>query len=93
MSTDNNLTGSILVSHPSLLDPRFRRTVLFLSHHSKEEGATGFVLNRPLDQTLAQIPELPEIPLYYGGPVETERILLGLDLVDAARQAAAARAP
>jgi len=76
MSSESNLTGSILVSHPSLRDPRFRRTVLFLSHHSEEEGATGLVLNRPLDQTLSQIPGVPEVPLYYGGPVETDRILL-----------------
>jgi len=76
MSSENNLTGSILVSHPSLRDPQFRRTVLFLSHHSADEGATGFVLNRPLDQTLSQIPGVPNIPLYYGGPVEADRILL-----------------
>ena len=76
MTSDNNLTGSILVSHPSLREPQFRRTVLFLSHHSGEEGATGFVLNRPLDQTLSQIPGVSEIPLFYGGPVEADRILL-----------------
>jgi putative transcriptional regulator len=76
MSADNNLTGSILVSHPSLLDPQFRRTVLFLSHHSAEEGATGLVLNRPLDQSLSQIPGVPEVPVFYGGPVEVDRILL-----------------
>ena len=76
MSSDNNLTGSILVSHPSLREPQFRRTVLFLSHHSGEEGATGFVLNRPLDQTLSQIPGVSEIPLFSGGPVEADRILL-----------------
>ena len=76
MSPENNLTGSILVSHPSLRDPRFRRTILFLSHHNEEEGATGFVLNRPLNQTLTQIAGMPGIPLYYGGPVEADRILL-----------------
>ena len=76
MSSENNLTGSILVSHPSLRDPQFRRTVLFLSHHSEEEGATGLVLNRPLDQTLAQIPGVPGVPLFYGGPVEAGHILL-----------------
>lgn len=76
MNSENNLTGSILVSHPSLRDPRFRRTVLFLSHHSEKEGATGFVLNRPLDQTLPKVPGVPDIPLFYGGPVEAERIVL-----------------
>ncbi len=76
MSPDNNLTGSILVSHPSLREPHFRRTVLFVSHHSGEEGATAFVLNRPLDQTLSEIPGVPDVPVFYGGPVEVDRILL-----------------
>lgn len=76
MNAENNLTGSILVSHPSLRDPHFRRTLLFLSHHSQEEGATGLVLNRPLDQELAQLPGLPPVPVFYGGPVETDHILL-----------------
>ena len=76
MSSENNLTGSILVSHPSLRDPQFRRTVLFLSHHSEDEGATGLVLNRPLDQTLPLIPGGTDVPVFYGGPVEVDRILL-----------------
>lgn len=76
MNSETNLTGSILVSHPSLRDPQFRRTILFLSHHSEEEGATGLVLNRPLDQELAQLPGLPPVPVFYGGPVEADRILL-----------------
>ena len=76
MTSQNNLTGSILVAHPALRDPRFRRTILFLSHHAEDEGATGFVLNRPLDQTLTHIPGVPEIPIYYGGPVEPERIVM-----------------
>ncbi len=77
MSSEQSLMGSILVAHPSLRDPRFRRTLLFLSHHSVEEGATGFVLNRPLDQSLEEIPGAPEVPVYYGGPVESGRIMLG----------------
>ena len=76
MNAQNNLTGSILVSHPSLRDPQFRRTILFLSHHSEEEGATGLVLNRPLDQMLSQIPGVPSVPIFYGGPVEADHILL-----------------
>lgn len=76
MSSDGNMTGSILVAHPSLRDPHFRRTVLFISHHSEGEGATAFVLNRSLDQTLSQIPGLPGIPVFYGGPVQADQILL-----------------
>ena len=76
MTAREDLTGSVLIAHPTLRDPRFRRTVLFLSHHSEEEGAVGFVLNRPLDQTASEIPGIPEVPMYYGGPVEADHILL-----------------
>ncbi len=76
MSQPNNLTGSILIAHPMLRDPHFRRTLLFLSHHNEEEGATGLVLNRPLDQTLSQLSGLPDIPVFYGGPVEADNIVL-----------------
>ena len=76
MNSRDNLTGSILVSHPSLRDPHFRRTILFLSHHNEEEGATGLILNRPLHQEVPQLPGLPNVPIFYGGPVGTDRILL-----------------
>lgn len=76
MPNDTNLTGSILVAHPSLLDPNFRKTVVFLSHHSADEGATGFILNRPLGETLGKLPGLPDVPMYFGGPVQPEQIVL-----------------
>lgn len=70
-----NLTGSVLVAHPALRDPNFRRTVLFLSQHGGD-GATGFVLNRELQESVS-IGVFPvEIPLYYGGPVQTDRVVL-----------------
>lgn len=77
-----DLTGSLLVAHPTLLDPNFRRTILFLSHHSSEDGAIGFVLNRPFEKTLgdlttANIPAtLANAPAYYGGPVGNDEVLL-----------------
>ncbi len=76
MPDDSNLTGSILVAHPSLVDPSFRRTLVFLSQHSAEEGATGFVLNRPLGESLGKLPGLPDVPVYFGGPVQPEQIVL-----------------
>jgi len=76
MSQDSNMTGSLLVAHPTLMDPNFRRTVLFLSHHSPSEGAMGLVLNRPTGETLADIVGAPAVPIHYGGPVETGQILL-----------------
>ena len=40
-----SLQGQLLVAAPSLIDPNFFRTVIFLVQHS-EEGALGLVLNR-----------------------------------------------
>ncbi|MEI6070852.1 MAG: YqgE/AlgH family protein [Verrucomicrobiae bacterium] len=76
MPTDSNFTGSILVAHPVMGDPNFRRTLIFVSQHHAEEGAMGFVLNRPLGETIAGASGLPEIPVYYGGPVQPGNILL-----------------
>lgn len=74
MNSGDNLTGSLLVAHPSLRDPNFRRSIVFLSQHSAEEGAVGFVLNRPVD--VFQQEETPDIPVYFGGPVDTGEMLL-----------------
>ncbi len=37
--TPRSLTGSLLVAHPNMLDPNFRRTVLFISAHDPNDGA------------------------------------------------------
>jgi len=78
-----NLTGSLLVAHPSLLDPNFRRTIIFLSHHTAEDGAVGLVLNRPTGKLLAQASSmqifsstLNSVPVLTGGPVATDELLL-----------------
>lgn len=76
MPPDENLTGSILVAHPALVDPNFRKTVLFISQHAAHEGATGIVLNRPLGEVITTVPGLPEIPVFSGGPVATESVVL-----------------
>ena len=36
-----NFAGSLLVAHPNMVDPNFRRTVLFVSEHEPNEGALG----------------------------------------------------
>lgn len=77
------MTGSLLVAHPSLRDPNFRQTIVFLSHHQADDGAIGLVLNRPLSKTMADISLQPgesvamqRVPVFYGGPVEPEDVLL-----------------
>jgi len=74
--------GSLLVAHPSLMDPNFRRTVVLLTAHSAEEGALGVVLNRPLGRTLGEFDQglsgsiLSGLPLFVGGPVASEQLIL-----------------
>ena len=78
--TADNLTGFILIATPTLKDPNFRKTILFLSYHSAKDGALGFVLNRPLGKTMGEMyhldpaEALAPIPLYYGGPVLPDEV-------------------
>ena len=77
----DNLQGLLLVAHPSLRDPNFRRTVLFVSAHEAEGGTLGLVLNRPLERTASHLlPDheqtdlLARVPVYLGGPVGQDQL-------------------
>lgn len=51
--------GNLLLAHPRLLDPNFRRTVILLSAHADTEGSVGVIVNRAMGQTLGEFdPEL-----------------------------------
>ena len=77
-----SLAGTLLLAHPSLIDPNFVRTVVLISAHSEEDGALGVVINRPMSQTLSQFDggfsysDLSEVPLYVGGPVSSTELIL-----------------
>lgn len=73
MDRGENLTGAVLVAHPLLRDPNFRQTVIFISRHSEDEGAMGFVLNRPVEVLLA---DESQFPVYHGGPVEPDTMVV-----------------
>ena len=49
-----SFAGQLLLAHPAMRDPNFRRAVILLSAHSAE-GAMGVVLNRPLGKQLAEL--------------------------------------
>lgn len=76
-----NLTGQLLVAHPSMLDPNFRRSVLFISSHRADEGAIGVIINRPLDKHVSELlveptsGALAEVPVFLGGPVGTNQLM------------------
>jgi putative transcriptional regulator len=73
-----SLVGNLLIAMPTLVDPNFWRSVVLLGVHSREEGAFGLVVNRPLDVELGDIlqelgearPSGPAPPVLGGGPVE-----------------------
>jgi putative transcriptional regulator len=75
------LAGQLLLAHPALRDPNFRRAVILLSVHNAD-GAMGVVLNRPLDQQLGELNSefafgpLAGVPVYSGGPVQPEQLIL-----------------
>lgn len=81
-----SLSGNFLIADLDLTDAPFQRSVVLVLDHS-EEGAFGLVINRPLGLTAAQIVQDPDIevafpgrrgkiPLYGGGPVETQAVFV-----------------
>jgi len=76
------LTGQFLVAMPTMGDPRFERTVIYMCAHSAD-GAMGLVVNRVASEI--DFPELlnqleietdgikKSIPVLTGGPVEAGR--------------------
>lgn len=79
--TKETLAGSLLLAHPSMRDPNFRRSVVLMSAHNAE-GAMGVVLNRPMGKRLSELNgefalgPLAGVALFHGGPVQTEQLLL-----------------
>ncbi|MBL8319058.1 MAG: YqgE/AlgH family protein [Burkholderiaceae bacterium] len=77
-----DLTNQFLIAMPGMADDTFARSVVYLCEHS-EKGALGLVINKPIDIKLKNLFEkvelsldrkdLAEQPVYFGGPVQTER--------------------
>ena len=68
--------GILLIADPFLKDPNFLRTVVLLCDHTAE-GSFGFVLNKKIEQTLNELLnnfDGFQLPVYYGGPVQTDTI-------------------
>lgn len=89
MTDVGSLKGHLLISSGGLYDPNFRHTVVLIGDHT-EDGALGVVLNRPLDLPVSQgVPPLAELvpgedPVFSGGPVQPESIVLIGEFTEAA---------
>ena len=76
------LTGNLLVAMPTIGDPRFEKSVIYLCAHS-EGGAMGIVVNKLLgaltvSELMSQLSlegsaATERMPVHFGGPVETGR--------------------
>lgn len=77
-----NLAHHFLIAMPAMADPNFARTLTYVAEHN-DQGALGVIVNRPIDMTVAtlferidmplQSEELARQPVYFGGPVQTDR--------------------
>lgn len=80
------LADHFLIAMPSMLDPVFGGTVVYLCEHNAE-GALGVIINKPTDMTMdvlferidlrleidASAPQLRAQAVMFGGPVQVER--------------------
>lgn len=87
MDRDGSFAPTLLLAMPQLRDPNFVRSVVLLCEHG-DDGAVGFVVNRPTDARAADTVALDPpargdsgMLLWTGGPVEPQRgfLLLGKD--------------
>lgn len=81
-----NLANHFLIAMPSMLDPIFGGTVVYLCEHNAS-GALGMIINKPTDMTMDVLleridleieikprhPQIAEKPVMFGGPVQVER--------------------
>ena len=84
--------GELLVAEPFLKDKWFGRSVIAIIDDD-ERGTTGVVLNNQLDTTLSEVfsdIEVPDIPVFCGGPLGHDRLFflhtLGDEIIPEARE-------
>ena len=79
-----SFAGQVLAATPTLIDPNFAHTLVYLVKHDAE-GAFGLVMNKPTGKKISEAvasPDLPDeldqLPLYFGGPVHTDSLLMAV---------------
>ena len=79
-AAQTSLRGQFLLAMPSMGDPRFERTVIYMLAHD-QHGAMGFIVNKPADgmalgdvvRNLAASLETSDVlnlPVFIGGPIQ-----------------------
>jgi putative transcriptional regulator len=88
-----SLRGQLLIASPKIVDPNFRRVVVYMAEHT-DDGARGLVLNRPAETTVAEaVPDLEwlagdgDAGVWVGGPVSTSSVIVLAEFEDPASAA------
>jgi putative transcriptional regulator len=83
-TTQLNLANHFLIAMPSMQDPVFGGTVVYVCEHN-ENGVLGVVINKPTDMTMQVLFERIDLkiddrldghvdePIMFGGPVQDDR--------------------
>lgn len=82
MAIISSLANNLLIAMPSMNDPNFEHTVIYLCEHH-EQGSVGLIINRPMQiplgivfeqlQIAPIVVEKNRLPLLFGGPIQPER--------------------
>ena len=82
MANNASLANHLLIAMPSLTDPNFERSVIYVCEHHVQ-GTVGLMINRPMQFPLGLVfdqmqiepirVEQTQTPLLFGGPIQPER--------------------
>lgn len=74
------LQGKLLLADPSLRDGIFNRSVILLTDHSQDQGASGLILNHPTGRAVGEylkseeFAPLKHLAVHEGGPVSHDQL-------------------
>lgn len=72
----NIKAGTIIISTSLLNDSEFEKVAIVITEHN-EKGAVGYVFNQPFPRNFNELEEFKHsvpVPLYAGGPVQTDML-------------------
>ncbi|MGC6427621.1 MAG: YqgE/AlgH family protein [Akkermansiaceae bacterium] len=76
----HSLKNHLLISDPTLQGGIFHRSVIFLVEHDDQNGALGFILNRPSGQLVGdflkgeEFAPISHVQVHVGGPVSQDHM-------------------
>lgn len=82
MALNSSLANHLLIAMPSLSDPAFKKSVVYVCEHHVQ-GSVGLIINRPMNFSMDIVfqqlhieptrQEQNKKPLLFGGPIQPDR--------------------